>query len=272
MPFIVLDGALGSQLTERGLDTRPPLWSARALDDAPEVVTEIHRSYAAAGATVHRTNTFRTRPRTLGGDSAESHRLMALAVKLTRSAVPHDHRVAGSLGPLEDCYRPDLAPSDDVCEREHGEFAFALAAEGVDLLFCETFPSPREARIATAACVATGLPTWTSFTAGPNGDLLTPDALAEGALACRDAGAEIVLANCIAAAHVLPYLEALARRELPFGVYANAAVWNGPRATPVQYVEYARTWVATGARVIGSCCGTGPEHTTALHALAAAMR
>ncbi len=261
MAFVVLDGAMGSQLTARGVDTTTPLWSARALVDAPELVAGIHREYADAGATVHRTNTFRTRRRWLGATWA---RLAAQAVALASEAVPMGHRVAGSVGPLEDCYRPDLAPDDDVARAEHEELAWLLADEGADLLFCETFPSPREALVATRACVATGLPTWTSLTAGPNGDLLSPTALADAAAACANAGAEIVLVNCIAAERTLPYVEELSARKLSFGVYANAAVWGGARIDAAAYGHHAAAWAERGARVIGSCCGTGPAYVRAL--------
>ena len=94
------------------------------------------------------------------------------AVALCRQAVGPDRRVAGSLAPLEDCYRPDRsAPNPGP---EHAELAQALAAAGVDLLLCETFPHRGEAVAAVRAAVATGLPTWVAFTAGPGADLASP--------------------------------------------------------------------------------------------------
>jgi S-methylmethionine-dependent homocysteine/selenocysteine methylase len=62
--FTLLDGALGTELTRRGCDTRLPLWSARALMDAPEIVRRIHADYAARGRSADRqhlrTNTWRS--------------------------------------------------------------------------------------------------------------------------------------------------------------------------------------------------------------------
>ena len=130
----LLDGPLGSELAARGVSTSLPLWSAAALDSAPEVVAAIHADYAAAGARVHTTNTFRTRPR----DAGERWELLARrAVRLARDSVPAGHRVAGSIAPLADCYRPDLSPTDS--RPEHRDLARLLAEEGVDLLLCETF-------------------------------------------------------------------------------------------------------------------------------------
>jgi S-methylmethionine-dependent homocysteine/selenocysteine methylase len=254
---------MGSELTRRGADTRDAMWSARPMRERPDLVAEIHRDYARAGAVVHRTNTFRTRPRTVGGgDDWES--LARAAVSCARCAVPVEHRVAGSVGPIEDCYRPDLAPPDDVARIEHEAIARVLAAAGVDLFVCETFASPREACIAVQACAKHGLPVWVSLTAGPNGDLLAPGELAGAARACVSAGASAVLVNCVAAEITLRWVEALASVGAPFGAYANASRWNEPPITPDAYAEYARTWTLAGATIVGACCGTGPEYVAKL--------
>src|SRR6185436_19015238 len=101
------------------------------------------------------------------------------AVAIARAAVPAGHRVAGSLAPLEDCYRPDRSPADP--RPEHREMARALAAAGVDLILCETFPHVGEALVAVEEAVATGIPTWIALTAGPGADLLSPGEVARGA-------------------------------------------------------------------------------------------
>jgi len=259
--MILLDGPMGSELSRRAVDTASPLWSAAALVDAPELVREIHASYADAGATHHRTNTFRARPRTAGDDW---ERLARLAVRLARGS----HRVVlGSVGPIEDCYRPDLAPPDDVARREHAELARVLVDEGVDALICETFPSAREAAIATAACARTGKETWVSLTAGPNGDLMTPREMGDAARACAGEGASAVLVNCVAASDTLPYVEALARVHARVGVYANASRWNEPPIDDASYVACARLWLAAGASIVGSCCGTSASTIRALATL-----
>ncbi len=123
----LLDGPLGTELAARGVPTPGPGWSAFALDDAPEVVVAIHRDYARAGATVHTANTFRTKRRQLGVRWEE---LARRAIDLARGAVPAGQRVAGSIAPLEDCYRPDLSPPNP--RPEHRELARALAAAGAD--------------------------------------------------------------------------------------------------------------------------------------------
>ncbi len=262
----LLDGPLGTELGLRGIPLPAPLWSAWALIHAPEAVAGIHRDYAAAGATVHTSNTFRTRRRTLPETwAAQTEQAIALA----RDAVGPGHRVAGSLAPLEDCYRPDLSPTEP--RPEHREMARCLARAGADLLLCETFPHAGEGWIAVEEAVATGLPTWASFTAGPGGDLLTPAELAAAARGAVDRGAEAVLVNCVPASSTHLWLAPLSELGVPFGAYANAGHqdealgWHAdPLDSAERYADLAATWLALGATILGSCCGTGPAHIAEL--------
>jgi S-methylmethionine-dependent homocysteine/selenocysteine methylase len=173
------------------------------------------------------------------------------------------------MAPLEDCYRPDLSPPDPG--PEHAELATALAEEGVDLLLVETFPHVGEAIAAVQAAAATGLPVWCSLTAGFRADLLTPEALAEGARRCIEVGATAVLVNCVPATATLPYVQALSGLGVPFGAYANAGHtdegigWVDTSDGPARYAAQAGAWHAVGARLIGACCGAGPEHVAAVH-------
>ncbi len=261
---MLLDGPMGTELAARGVALPAPDWSARALLEAPDVVEAIHRDYAAAGATLHTANTFRTKRRARPDDWEA---LARLAVAIARRAVPKGHKVAGSIAPLEDCYRPDLAPADPA--PEHRELARVLADAGVDVLLCETFPSPREAVVAVEEASRTGVETWASLTAGPEASLLTPAELEAAARACVDRGARAVLVNCVPASRTLPYVERLARIGVPFGAYANAGAASegvgwGSNEGPTRYVEHARAWVRAGATLVGGCCGTGPAHIAAL--------
>lgn len=267
--IVLLDGPLGTELARRGVPTPLPRWSAAAIDDAPEVIAAIHRDYARAGATVHTANTFRTQRRRVGDDW---ERLARRAVAIARGAVPAGHLVAGSIAPLEDCYRPDLSPADP--RPEHREMARLLADAGVDLLLCETFPHPGEALVALEEAVATGLPAWLALTAGPGADLMSPQTMAETACEAVRRGARAVLVDCVPAERTLPFVEAIARCGAPFGAYANAgspdarmgwrALDEEPARAAERYLVHARRWIEAGASIVGSCCGTGPAHIEAL--------
>lgn len=265
MAITILDGPMGTELNRRGVETTLPLWSARALIEAPEIVAQIHCDYAQAGATVHTANTFRTKRRQAGERWGE---LTDLAVKLARDNVPDDHRIAGSISPLEDCYRPDLSPPADVARAEHREMAKQLADAGVDIILCETFPHVGEALITCEESVATGVETWVSLSAGPDANLLTPAEIAQGAVQAVELGASAVLVNCIPASQTLNFVKALAEADLgvPIGAYANAGHaderigWVSDPKSPDNYSDLAHGWIDAGSSILGSCCGTGPDH------------
>jgi len=261
----IIDGPMGTELLARGVPTPLPGWSAEALIGHAERVTEIHAAYAEAGADLHVTNTFRTQRRYFP-ETWEA--LCATAVKCAREAAKPGQRVAGSIAPLADCYRPELSPEDP--RPEHRELARRLAALGVDLLLCETFPHVGEALIAVEEALATGRRCWVSFTAGPLADLLSPAEVAKGARCAVQRGASAVLVNCIPVSKVLPYLEAIAELGVPFGAYANAGRpdegigWKSSVLAAERYADAAESWIETGATLVGGCCGTGPAHIAEL--------
>jgi len=256
----LLDGAMGTELLARGVDLSGRAWSARAIREAPQVVSAIHADYATAGATIHTAATFRTRP----GDAGQDwERLARRAVDLARG----HGRVAGSIAPIADCYRPDLSAPDAWVQ--HRYFAAVLADAGCDLLLCETFAHPGEAAFAVAAAVATGLETWAALTPGPDGRLLSPSELGNAAAEALNAGASAVLVNCVAADLAGAYLRRLSPLGVPFGCYANAGPIGGPLGWgagggPERYAVIATRWLDEGATLVGGCCGTSPAHIRTL--------
>jgi S-methylmethionine-dependent homocysteine/selenocysteine methylase len=277
MPVVLLlDGPVGTELVRRGIPTPLPLWTASAITEAPAVLAEIHADYAASGARIHTANTFRTGPYMLerAGFGSRWRELTRAAVRIARAAVPEGCLVAGSIAPLEDCYRPDLSPDPVVCRRSHGRLARELVEAGVDLLLCETFPHPGEALAALDAALETGRPVWLSLTLGPDGDLIPPDLVVETLAEAARRGAEAVLINCSPVRVISDLLPRLAELDILFGAYGNVGEpdpdvgWRTVGdARPAPYAEAARRWLDTGAGILGGCCGTTPEHIAALAAL-----
>ncbi len=267
MALTLLDGPIGTALIARNHPCPAPAWSAWAIEHAPEAVEALHREYAAAGAEVHTTNTFRTRPDAVGPAWAD---LARRAVSLARAGAGPGQTVAGSIAPLADCYRPQDSP--DNPGPRHAALAAVLADAGVDLLLCETFPHVGEALAAVDAAVQTGCETWVSFTAGPSADLLSPEQIRQGAIAAVEQGASAVLVNCIPAGRTAEFLNPLRDLGVRFGAYANAGHtddgigWHPDPDGPDRYADLAEAWVKMGATIIGSCCGTGPAHIAALRA------
>lgn len=276
-PPLLLDGATGTELQRRGVDTGLPLWSARALTDAPEVLRQIHMDYVQAGAEILTANTFRTHGRSLdhAGLAHRAREFTFRAVDLARAAfgdVGTDGWVAGSVAPLEDCYSPELVPPRRELEAEHREMVDHLAEAGVDLLLLETMNTTREAVVATLAAVETGLPTAVGFVCGRNGRLLSGEPVAEAVREVASVGPDLVVINCTPTPDVVVALEAAREATtLPLGAHANVGRaddeegWvNTDSVDPDSYASYAAVWLEMDVRLVGGCCGTRPAHVRAL--------
>ncbi len=283
---ILLDGATGTELTRRAVNTGLPLWSAGALLAAPEVLFQIHTDYLHAGAEIITANTFRTHCRSLdkGGLGHRARELTSQAVRIAREAIqkyPHagERFVAGSLAPLEDCYSPELVPPQGECEREHAEMAQHLAEAGADLILVETMNTVREAVAATQAARATGLPVLASFVCRTDGGLFSGESVTEAVNAIAPLGVAGLLINCTPTTTIhQPFKElstALQRQPAPRsmirGLYANIGHTNDvdgwthtANVTPLEYARLAAEWLKLGAGLIGGCCGTTPAHIAAV--------
>jgi S-methylmethionine-dependent homocysteine/selenocysteine methylase len=264
--MILLDGATGTELGRRGIDTRSKLFSAAALLDERgiEAVREVHRDYVAAGAQMITANTFRTNPRKAGAHWRE---LTELAVRIARESGAQ--AVAGSMAPVEDCYRPELRPKD--ASAEHLMMARALAAAGCDLLLVETVAAADEGLQALEAAVSTGLPVWVAAMAMPDGAMKSGDDLRAFFRAAREKGAAAALINCTPCEGVDRSLDAAKESGLPFGAYPHMGEvdpesgWpSTPMLPPSEYAARAARWLARGAAILGGCCGTTPDHIAAL--------
>jgi S-methylmethionine-dependent homocysteine/selenocysteine methylase len=291
-PPLILDGATGTELTRRGVDTRLPLWSAAALDGCPEIVAAIHADYVAAGADILVANTFRANARTLRRANVleRGAELNRRAVELARSAAVSGARplsaahaahaeapvlVAASVAPVEDCYRPDLVPDERTLRAEHGQMTGWLADAKPDLIWIETMNTAREAAAAAWAASQAWLPFCVSFVTRESGALLDGSPL-EDAVAAVEPYEPLALGiNCVPPAGLADALARLRRStDRPLAAYAhvgNAEPILGWRfsqtVTPAAYFDYARRWRDLGAAIIGGCCGTTPEHIAALGAL-----
>ncbi len=271
-PPLILDGATGTELLRRGYRTTLPLWSAGALTTRPDLVSQIHSDYARAGADIITANTFRTNARTLkkAGLGARFEELNRLAVDLARrSGAPF---VAGSIAPIEDCYRPDLAPPHAQAVDEHARLAATLADAGCDLLLIETMNTIDEASAAVEGARSTGLPLVAGFVCREDGRLLSGESAEVAARTLTQLGVCALAVNCTPIRGIDAVLRELRRgTSLPLGAYANVGAEDsvvGWRLTDdvgaAPYALAAAGWSALGARIIGGCCGTTPEHVAAL--------
>lgn len=277
---LILDGATGTELNRRGVDTRLPLWSANALMNERDagILQDVHEDYLRAGADIISTNTFRTHRRALAhsGNADRAFELTRRAVDIARAAianVPSDRPrfVAGSISTLEDCYRPDLVPSDDELRVEHSERINHLIQSGVDLILIETINTLREAMAIARLEVVTGTPAIVSFVCDRNGRILSGETLMEAAERLLPLGIAAIGVNCGPTPYLarpLAELRTACGEHFPLIAYGNIGCpdetvgWiNTDSESPDIYYEHASHWPA---KIIGGCCGTTPDHISKL--------
>jgi len=277
---LILDGATGTELNRRGVDTGLPLWSANALmnDHDARILQDIHEDYLRAGADIITTNTFRTHRRALApsGNADRALELTRRAVDIARAAianVPSDKPrfVAGSISTLEDCYRPDLVPADDELRAEHSERVHHLVECGVDLILIETINTIREAVIIAKLAAVTGTPVIVSFVCDRDGKLLSGETLTDAAAQLLPLGICAIGVNCGPTPNLakpLAELQSACGNDFPLIAYGNIGYaddevgWvNTDSENPKAYCEHASHWPV---KIVGGCCGTSPEHITEL--------
>ena len=272
---VILDGATGTELDNRGARLTAPLWSGIASLQSPQLLGQIHSDYVAAGAEVITTCTFRTSRRVFerGGVTDDTWKRAArAAVQIAREAAADRSAVAGSVGPLEDCFIPGAAPEGAEAEADHFALCEILVEEGVDVLWLETFGTLAELRAvirAAKAASAGQIPFAVSVTTDAAGNLISKEPLKAAADLAANQGAAAFCINCIPLSHVRAALPTLHQRcGVPFGVYANLGYaeptqdWSGSAfMSPEAYAAEAVQW---GAALLGACCGSTPAHIRAL--------
>jgi methionine synthase I (cobalamin-dependent)/5,10-methylenetetrahydrofolate reductase len=276
--LIVFDGAMGTMLYQRGV------FINQCYDElnlaAPDLVRSVHADYARAGVDVVETNTFGANRVKLKQYGLED-RVAAIneaAVRIAREAVEGVGRpevlIAGAIGPLGVRLEPYGPTSREEAREAFAEQCSALAAAGADLFVLETFGDVAELveAIAAAREVAPELPVVAQMTVGVEGRTAYGDDPASIARALDAAGADVIGLNCSVGPQTM--LEAVERmvgvtsRKLSAqpnaGLPREVAGRHMYMATPEYMATYARHLVQSGVRVIGGCCGTTPEHASAI--------
>ncbi len=265
--IIRFDGAIGTVLSERagrGLLSETLLFSKDGID----LVRGLHAEYADAGADIITTNTFAANRIVFEreGIAADVGSTVRTAVDVAREASEGRCLIAGSVGPLNlGLQRSDF--SDEMLEDIFSEPIRAFAAAGADLLKLETFADPVEAVAVLRAAFTSGLPVvflvhgWRS---GREQDLVRWEPVLRFA---EENGVAAAGCNCAPPADALHTLRMLRNATgLPLAVLPNsgtpmiergAVTWQEPaEGLPAWY----RRFVESGARIVGGCCGTTPDH------------
>jgi 5-methyltetrahydrofolate--homocysteine methyltransferase len=280
-PWLLADGATGTNFFTAGLPVghAPELWNI----DEPDKVRDQYRSFIEAGSDIILTNTFGgTRNRMkLHGAAERVAELNIAAARLAREVVAETDReivVGGSMGPTGDMYMPlgELTMTQGTAA--YAEQARALAEGGVDVLWIETMFSFEEMTAAITGARTTGLPvicTMSFDTAGRTMMGIRPGEFVEAAHKASPRPLAIG-GNCgIGPSELLAVLISLREAADPDDVLVVKSNCGVPefvdgeiayQGTPELMADYARLCLDAGARIVGGCCGTTPEHIRAMRA------
>jgi homocysteine S-methyltransferase len=291
--FVLLDGALATELERYGADLRDSLWSARLLVENPDLIRRVHLDYLDAGADVITTASYQA---TLPGfarhglSAEQAADLLRLSVELARQAragflAAHPGRplqplVAASVGPygayLSDGseYRGDYGLSVTELMDFHRPRLAVLAAAEPDLFAFETIPNLAEAQALVQLLAE--LPetaAWLSFSCRDDTHVSSGEAFADGvAIAAASPQVVAVGVNCTAPRFVEELLHCARRvTARPLVCYPNSGErWDAqakcwvPGTGAAEFGAAARRWYDAGARLLGGCCRTTPDDIRAI--------
>ena len=282
--LLLADGATGTNYQEMGMaiGVAPEEW----VFDEPDKVLSLHAAFVDAGADIILTNTFggtslRLRESRYAGRATEVNRR---AAELARQAAEARDGVlvAGSMGPTGMLMEPLGELTAAAAADAYREQAAALSDGGVDLLLLETFFALDEALAAIEGIRrASALPLAVSFSFDQGTRTmmgLSPTHMIE---AIAPLGVAAIGANCgrsLADMERVVAELAAADAGIPLWIKPNAGM---PRMVgdvarydtgPAEMADYAMRFVGAGARMIGGCCGTSPEHVRCMVAAASGVR
>jgi homocysteine S-methyltransferase len=297
--FLVLDGALATELERKGADLNDPLWSARCLVESPELIAEVHRDYLKAGADIIASATYQASEQGFmerGFNRPEARKLLQGGIRLALQErdsywspeLPGSSTriqkfkplVAASMGPFGAClhdgseYHGNYAASWREVSAFHRERMLWLAEAGADLLAFETIPSQAEAEILLELLEKHttdlhGQQAWISFSCKDESHVSHGERLQD----CMDlipGSAQVAAAgiNCTAPGLINGLLRSLDDTNVSLMVYPNSGetwlaqehCWLGEGSTDFSIAD----WYAADVRLFGGCCRTRPADISAM--------
>src|SRR5881296_2082555 len=274
---LLCDGAMGTLLYARGVSL-DACFDVLNLNN-PRLIQSIHADYIAAGADCIETNTFganrfKLAVHGLDGQVREINRRGVALARDVRESSGRDVLVLGSIGPLGKYLAPLGTVTAEDARAAFREQAEALLEGGVDAFVVETFSDLEEVALAVMAIRSvTDVPIVAQMAFTDDGVTFTGRPAAEVARTLRALPLQALGANCsVGSSTLYEVLEQLHAEAggLPLAIQPNAGLPSriGERliylSSPAYMAEYAERMVASGARLVGGCCGTTPQHIAAM--------
>ena len=277
----VMDGAMGTELYACGVFVNV---SYDGLNlETPDIVENVHRNYVNAGAEVIETNTFGANPVKLSsyGLADRTEEINRAAAHLARKSAQKRALVVGAIGPLGIRIEPLGPTSREEAQEFYHRQVDGLVEGAVDGFVLETFSDLNEMEQAFKAVRSRSpLPVICQVTVGDDACTSYGTSPEDVAIEVAAWGADVIGLNCsVGPAVMLDAVERMAEvTDLPLSAQPNAGLPRavGDRkiylASPEYMAQYARRMIEAGARFVGGCCGTSPEHIRSIRALVGGVR
>ena len=298
--ILLLDGGVSTEIRRRGVTLDENVWSGLATKTNPDEVREVHEDYIAAGAQIITANTYSTARHVLESINLghESKLLNLKSVQLAQQArdraARDDVYIAGSMSSMPPLTSHREVAIDGHVESSYQELAEVLAEAGVDLIIAEMMRDIDNASIVIKAAVSTGLPVWIGYSAmlADNGvdvrslrwknrdDTTSAHDFGEMVETLKPLGGQAAGIMHTRVEDTSAALEVLRRHwDGPLLAYAETGRLVMPEwlleevISPPDYAAVVEGWIRDyGVRIVGGCCGTGPEHIRELHAMLTDIR
>lgn len=296
--IIILDGALATELEQRGCDLNDALWSAKVLMEQPELIQQVHLDYFKAGADVAITASYQATVEGFakrGLNKNQALELIKKSVQIAKDArdefwIDEKNRVdrnypliAGSVGPygayLADGseYRGDYNLTESELIAFHRPRVEALIEAGVDMLACETIPNYIEAQaLIKLLSEFPQASAWFTFTAKDGEHISHGEKIGDVAKWLNEyPQAAAIGINCTSPLHIPALIDEIKKNtSKPIVVYPNSGeiynpetnTWHGETSCE-SFGAQVKIWVEHGARLVGGCCRTTPEHIREISSL-----
>jgi len=265
---LLLDGAIGSYLQQKGLETDDILWTAKINFSNPEAVVKLHSEYIKSGADIITINTFRTNLASLEAKSVTDFPgYVKQAVKLAKEAAQSSHvLIAGSNAPAEDCYQVERTLSKQKLELNHKKHIDLLIDNDVYFILNETQSHFDEIQIICEHCETNNIPYVISLYTADSLNILSGESLKTVFSYLKDFNPLSIGVNCISPNIFLKIIGSIHMPE-SWGFYLNCCSGNSTDRTiecgiqPDEHLELVKKSIPYSPSFLGSCCGSGPLHT-----------
>jgi homocysteine S-methyltransferase len=265
---LVLDGAMGSYLQQKGLLTDDILWTTNINHNNPDLILQTHLEYIDAGADIITSNTFRTNPASLSkaGISNAADYVKEAVDLAKQAAIGNKVLIAGSNPPAEDCYQSNRVVNYNQLEMNHKNHIDLLIDSGVNFILNETQSHFDEIQIICDYCDRSTIPYVVSIYVLDNLKILSGESLENILSFLKDHEVLAIGFNCISPNLFLKIIGSILLHE-KWGYYLNCGSGYTTDKIincgiqPDEYLKFVKKSLTYKPLFIGSCCGSSPAHT-----------